>query len=973
MPRIKLSINNNYSNLDVFLKKHKASVPNGTYTHTSIANPRGSYFIEEKEREEFFEKYYKHVFEEKLSAHLTEGIKDCQITPVKIDLDFRSWQSIDDGEPERLYQMEDIVKICQRYMVSMEQWLVNPDPCERECFILEKPKASFDKKNGVIKTNDRGEKRIKDGVHIMFPYICTKTFLQLQFREFVFKNCDDILGKYKYDNSYADIFDRAVIDRNNWQMYGSSKGKDAYAYKVTKILEIYTDKTNEINLKKYTDMELVKLLSVRNKDLESLIKYEMKSTMEELEEKQEAIRKRKKLYSTKGKPKKAKLPKDELRLIRGTYDKDGNKIKPGYIDCLSIERAKSYDTWMEVGWALHNIDNVTGIHSSKTGGRCVLLTEWINWSRQLGTGYEDGDEDTYEKEWNEMRNYGLGIGSLKIWAREDSKKAHDKLVEKGKIKESEHTLYEKVVGNDLYNWLMQACNGKKGGTSYDVAKVMYQMYKDDFKCISIKDTLWYYYDTNLHRWIEDDKGVELRKKISTEVWKKFNNLGLQFGSKVQVPGDDWEVKRDQVYKTASRLKETSFKKNLMVECAELFHDKSRKFYNELDSNLNLLGFNNGIFDLVNEEFRNGRPEDLISMSTNIDYIAYDKNSKEVKEINKFLTEILTNKNVRDYVIHLMGTFLSGSTKNEKFHVWSGSGGNGKSKLIELLERAIGDYAGKMNISNLTSKRAGGGSANPEMARTKGKRFVNLQEPDEHCKLNVGLMKELTGGDKIIARALYKEPVEFKPQFKMVLTCNDKPELPPDDEGTWRRIVLVEYRSKFRHEPKGNYNDYKVWIPDSNENPEFPIDESLNERFEEWAEPFMSILINSFIVNKNKDLREPKEVQEYTNKYREQNDHFREFINDKIIHDPESDNVIKISTLYIEYKEWYKDNHGSTHGQKKLKELKAFMDKEFGEYRGDKGRSYSAVGYKGLTLINSDEYLQTPANMEFIEDGDELDS
>ena len=38
------------------------------------------------------------------------------------------------------------------------------------------------------------------------------------------------------------------------------------------------------------------------------------------------------------------------------------------------------------------------------------------------------------------------------------------------------------------------------------------------------------------------------------------------------------------------------------------------------------------------------------------------------EIYKFLSEILTNKNVREYVIKLMGTFLSGSTKNEKFHV-----------------------------------------------------------------------------------------------------------------------------------------------------------------------------------------------------------------------------------------------------------------------------------------------------------------
>ena len=93
------------------------------------------------------------------------------------------------------------------------------------------------------------------------------------------------------------------------------------------------------------------------------------------------------------------------------------------------------------------------------------------------------------------------------------------------------------------------------------------------------------------------------------------------------------------------------------------------------------------------------------------------------------------------------------------------------------------------------------------------------------------MKELTGGDTIQARALYREPFEFKPQFKMVLCCNDKPELPEHDQGTWRRVRNTDFITAFRFEPE----EEKVL--------QFKIDDKLSEKMDNWAEPFMSLLIH----------------------------------------------------------------------------------------------------------------------------------
>ena len=977
MPSLKISNNPNFSELDTFLKQNRATT-GGTFTHTSISGSKGSFYIEDTDK--FIDIYHDHIFKKGLQGYLTEGIRDCEITPVKIDIDLRSYKNVD--KPTRLYEMDDIIQICQRYMESMEFWLEDPDPKERYCFILEKPDAIFDKdKSGEVKVDSAGKKKIKDGVHIMFPNICTKTHLQLQLRNEVYKNIGDVLDKYEYDNSYADIFDKAVIDRNNWQMYGSTKSHTSYTYKVTKILEVYKDHYKEIPLETFTTLELVKLLSVRNKEDEALIKYEKQSLVNDCQENYIKINKTK---SRTTQNKKNKASKADLQLICG----DNSKDRKGYINCLNISRARKYDSWIEIGWALHNIDNYT---KSKDGEArklaeeeypddytksswCDLLVAWYKWGTTDGSGYEQESMESYKETWDIMRYDGLGIGSLKLWARDDNPE-----------------LYNKIVENDLHSYFMKTC-GKKGGTSFDVANLMYQCYKDDFVCVSIKDTLWYYYDQDLHRWVEDDKGIRLKMKISTEIWKKFSDKGNTF--KPQSPEDtDIETKRDSLQKTASRLKDTSFKGNIMTECSELFYDKTKTFYDKLDSNHNLLGFNNGVYDLKHGEHRRGRPEDYITMSTGVNYIKYDPYSEEIQGINKFLSEILTIENVRIYVVKLMATFISGSTKSEKFHVWSGSGGNGKSKLIELLEKGLGDYAGKMNISNLTQKRGNAGAANPELSRTKGRRFINMQEPDEQCTLNVGLMKEITGGDKIIARALYKEPQEFKPQFKMVLTCNARPQLPPDDDATWRRVVLVEYTSRFKPEPKGHWENKNKqtidktehvehinkgiltdqWIPDDKLFPQFPIDESLNDKFDDWAEPFISMLIHTFIKNKHIDLREPEEVREYTNKYRDQNNHFKEFMNDKIeiLSNDTSDSVIKIDQLFSEYKDWYKDNLGTSTGQKRQKELKTFMDKEFGDYWVE-GKHYTKRGYRGIRIISQHK---GPDHTTFIDDeeeeGDEL--
>jgi P4 family phage/plasmid primase-like protien len=913
MPKSSSSNSQLYNNeLQHYLKANRAV---DFYTHTSIGIPKGSYFVKCSETSQFMDLYHKVVFERKIPTYLTEGIRDIENTPLKIDLDFRYYSN----KVERKYTFEDIAQICQKYMEIIEEYLDDPEDDERLFYILEKPCPTTDKdKTGADKKNDKGELRIKDGVHILAPGIVTVDYLQLKFREYVYKNCGDVFDKYGFDNSYSDIFDRAVIDRNNWQMYGSTKPNQP-PYLVSKIIRVFKDSYEIIDNIPDTK-ELIHILSVRNKFDASLIKVDKEDEVHNANVNKPKVR-----HISKRNKKKATTfcNKRELSLIHK------------YVNCLSVDRATNYQTWIEVGWCLHNLHNKDN----------TLLNLWIEFSAKAA-GYSETCKDDCSERWEDMHDEGLGIGSLKLWAKEDNEQE-----------------YKRVVSQDLYSHVIKACKGGKG-SSFDVATIMNIMYKDDFICVSVKDDKWFYYDKDLNRWLMDDKGIRLKEKISTEVWEEFNRFQISESQKALDDPDGAEsipaINAQNISKVMNRLKDTPFKANIMTECKEVFYDKERIFLDKLDSYNYLIGFKNGVYDLKRDEFRTGRPEDYISKSTNINYVDYNPQSPEVMQINDFYKKILVIESVRKYLLIRSASFLSGSTKDESFDIYSGKGGNGKSKHMELMEAVFGDYAVKLPITLLTGKRACSTAANPELAKTKGARLCSMQEPDEKTKINVGLMKELTGGDKISARALYSEPIEFKPQFKMVLCCNDKPELPEHDEGTWRRVRNTEFASKFTYP-----NDIDI------ENVlDFPRDDDLAERFEDWAEPFMSILIHYHKIYKEEGLRVPDEIIEYTSEYREKNNHFRDFINERISHDPNSSVGLPIHSIYSAYKEWYSGINSDRSSIRTRKDLQSYFNERYGKYHSP-GVLAKDKGYRGLSIVNLNGFMNNEDCS--IDDEDELDN
>ena len=387
-----------------------------------------------------------------------------------------------------------------------------------------------------------------------------------------------------------------------------------------------------------------------------------------------------------------------------------------------------------------------------------------------------------------------------------------------------------------------------------------------------------------------------------------------FYNKAMSNPDEKETYLDKQNKALAmglKLRDSGYKKKIMEELIKLYYDPD--FLNLADEKRHLICFNNGVYDLENDIFRDGCLEDYITLCTRGDYKEYDPNDEYIVKVEQFFRDILPEEDTRNYTLDLMASCLQGHIPDEKFHIWTGTGGNGKSISINLLHQALGEYACTLPITMLTSKRANATTANPELAKTKGKRFAVFQEPEKGDKIYVGHMKELTSNnDKISARSLFKEPVEFYPQFKLLLTCNDTPEIDANDGGTWRRLRIVPFEMKFVDNPK-EANERK-------------INKKIKEEIPWWKDALISILIKRFANYRMNGLIEPYKVISFTAEYQKETDMYYEFIQLYLIKTGNDSDEISIDTLFKYFQVWLRDENNGSHNLKKREFKKQILEK-----------------------------------------------
>jgi P4 family phage/plasmid primase-like protien len=534
------------------------------------------------------------------------------------------------------------------------------------------------------------------------------------------------------------------------------------------------------------------------------------------------------------------------------YNNDINDIKE-LLNIIDKKYIDDRDSWLKIGAAMFNL----GLDFS-------LFDELSKKADNYG-----GTQEA----WNSFNSNPLTtikFGTICYYAKISNEKKFNKI----RIK-----LSTNIQLNEIDTLL------KTGYITHSkIAKIFYERFKDKY---SYSCGVWYRLNNGgIYEAMVKDADKILIKELKDYIQPYILNI-------IQKTTDD--IHRKKLWEVNSKIENISFKKSCIDEAHNEFIDE--KLQENLDTNINLIGFNNGVYDLEKMEFRKGTIQDKVSMCIGYDYENLS-NYETLDFLEKTLDDMFETKEMSHWFKIHLGSLLQGINIEEKVYFWVGDGRNGKGTIDKLLIDTLGDYYTNLNNKYFTTSSKDGSAAAPDLLKLKNKRVSMTHEPEGEEKYLTSKFKLVSGNDKIEARGLYSNNYHsFDITFKPVIQTNHLPKFTDIDDGLLNRLVVIQFPFKF----------LDITTYDENNKYHKKQDNTLKQKLKNSNLSMFHLMLKYYKIYKQDGLLHfPKEVKKGINAYKKQVDTIGAFIEDVLVKTDSKNDTIDFNYLYLLFNRYIGD-------------------------------------------------------------------
>jgi putative DNA primase/helicase len=443
---------------------------------------------------------------------------------------------------------------------------------------------------------------------------------------------------------------------------------------------------------------------------------------------------------------------------------------------LAPARCDDYFSWVNVGMAL-----------SELGMMGLLL--WEQWS-QGSTKYQPG---ACAAKWTTFQpGAGITLASLQHWAQEDLGVAGAVGAPPALPPPAPALPQSQPTPDDQPEHLTDLGNALR----------LVRLYGQNMRYVAAWG--WLVWDGK--RWARDDAGQVMRWAKATAlslygeaselIWRADKELKAAATADAQgdlVEADKAKKRAEKLTGSANKVASWAHRSQARRQLEAMVALAQSELgvvarADQFDADPWLFNCNNGTINLRTGALQAHQREDLI---TKLSPVAYDPLATHPVWEKYIAYATQGREGLAEYLQRACGYALTGEIKQKVVFLLLGPNDTGKTTLVEAMLAMMGDYARKTSVDTFLSRKYVGG-ARPDLAALAGVRFVAAVEAEATREIAAATVKELSGGDRITCRELFKPEFTFQPQCKLLLAANEAPKIPDQDVALWERLRRLPF-------------------------------------------------------------------------------------------------------------------------------------------------------------------------------------